>query len=330
MKKILVVGGGGIGKRHIDGFLRTGKCEVSVCEIDSEKIEQIKQTYQVSSTFSNFNSIDLSCFDAVVIATPANYHVSMAKKCVLECVPFMLEKPLSISLDGVEELLKAIGEKKILCGVGYTRRSIPSYRKLKDLINSGIAGEIKMANFYCGQDYRKIRTDYSQIYFAKKEMGGGVLRDFITHFIDLAQWFIGKPEKGYVLQDNLVFGDVIETDDSAVLIGRFSGKLVSFYCNAFQKPNEFIIDLAGTKGNLKYVLVNRFLSRILFANDDSGEWKVLGEFRDEAKNYYVFQAEHFLELLEGKPNDFTTIEEAAENLKFILDAIENSKPQLSA
>ncbi|MGB9642608.1 MAG: Gfo/Idh/MocA family protein [Candidatus Ratteibacteria bacterium] len=325
MKKILVVGGGGIGKRHIDGFLRTGKCEVSVCEKDSEKIETIKQTYQISSIFTDFYSIDLSCFDAIVIATPANYHVSMAKKCAQEYIPFMLEKPLSVNFEGVEELLRIVNEKKILCGVGYTRRSIPSYRKLKDLVNSGVAGEIKMANFYCGQNYRKIRPDFSKIYFAKKEMGGGVLRDFITHFIDLAQWFVGKPEKGYVFQDNLVFGDTIETDDSAVLIGRFSGNLVSFYCNAFQKPNEFIVDLAGTKGNLKYVMVNKFSSKIFFADDDSGKWKVLCEFRDEAKNYYFFQAEHFLELLEGKPNDFTSIEEAAENLRFILKAIENSK-----
>ncbi|HOJ31711.1 MAG TPA: Gfo/Idh/MocA family oxidoreductase [bacterium] len=324
MKKILVVGGGGIGKRHIDGFFRTGQCEVSVCEVDHKKIEQIKQTYQLHSTFSDFNSIDLSQFDAIVIATPANYHVSMAKRCAMAFVSFMLEKPISVTFDGVDELVKIINKKKVLCGVGYTRRSIPSFRKLKELVNSGIVGDIKMANFYCGQDYRKIRTDFSQIYFARKEMGGGVLRDFITHFIDMAQWFIGKPEKGYVLQDNLVFGDAVETDDSAILIGRFSGNLVSFYCNAFQKPNEFVVDLAGTRGNLKYVLVTKSLSRILFADDDSGEWKVLHEFKDEAKNYYLYQAEHFLELLDGKPNDFTSIEEAAENLRFILDAIENS------
>ncbi len=324
MKKLLIVGGGGIGRKHIDGFIRTEKFLVSVCEVDQNKIQQLTKDYSFEYTFSNFDTVDLSRFDAVLIATPANYHIPMAKKCVLAGKPFLIEKPLAVDLEGVDELIRMVKEKQIPCGVAYTRRSVPSYKQIKELVDSGVIGEVKMANFYCAQDYRKYRPDYSQIYFAKKEMGGGILRDFITHMIDLAQWFIGRPEKGYGLRANLVFGDAIETDDSAIVIGQFSGKLVNFYCNGFQKPNEFTIDIAGTKGNLKYVFVTRSLSKILFADNDSGQWKELCSFTDEAQNYYYFQAENFHCLLENRPHNFTTIEEASENLRFVLDVIKSS------
>ncbi|MCM8763836.1 MAG: Gfo/Idh/MocA family oxidoreductase [Candidatus Omnitrophica bacterium] len=318
MKKILVVGGGGIGRRHIDGLLRTGKFQVSVCEVDNEKLIALKKEYPLESIFSDFFSTNIVRFDAVLIATPANFHLQMAKKCCLDGVPFLVEKPLSVTLDGVNELIDIAKKNKIVCGVAYTRRSVPSFRKFREIAQSDIIGEIKMANFYCAQDYRKYRPDYEKIYFSKKAMAGGVLRDFITHFVDLAQWMLGKPEKGFCISENLVFGDSIETDDSAVVIGKFSKKIVSFYCNGFQKPNELIIDFAGTKGNLKYVLITRHLSRILFADDDSGRWEQLEEFQDEGSEYYLFQAQHLLRMLDGLPHDFTTLQEAAENLEFII------------
>lgn len=324
MKKILIVGGGGIGRKHIDGFIRTKKFLVSVCEVDRKKIQQLTKDYSFQYTFNNFDTIDLSEFDAVLIATPANYHIPMAKKCALAGKPFLLEKPFAVNLEGVDELIRTVKEKSIPCGVAYTRRSIPSIRKIKELIDSRVIGEVRMANFYCAQDYRKYRPDFFQIYFAKKEMAGGILRDFITHMIDLAQWIFGRPEKGYGICANLVFGNTIETDDSAIVIGKFAGKLVSFYCNGFQKPNEFIIDIAGTKANLKYVLVTRYLSKILFADDDSGDWKELYSFTDEVQNWYYLQAEHFYEFLQGRNHNFTTIEEAAENLRFILEVAKYS------
>lgn len=321
MKKILIVGGGGIGKKHIDGFRRTGKCSISVCDSDAEKLKLLQRDYPDITLFEDFYSINISQFDAVLIATPANFHIEMAKRCCDYEIPFLLEKPLSVTLDGVDELINLVKKKGIIAVVGYTRRSIPSFRKLRELAISGIAGEIKMANFYCGLDYRKYRPDYAKIYFSKKAMAGGVLRDFITHFVDLAQWMIGKPENGLGITGNLVFGSEVETDDSAVVVGRFSGRIVNFYCNGFQKPNEFVIDLAGTRGNLKYIALTRFLSRILFADDDSGNWKQLAEFQNEIYDYYLFQAKQFLNMLDGVQSDLTTLEEAAENLRFILDII---------
>lgn len=245
----------------------------------------------------------------------------MAIRCAEEGIPFLVEKPLSVNMEGVDKLIKIIKTNKIPSAVGFTRRSIPSFIKLKKIIDSRIIGEIKMTLFYIALDYRKYRPDYAEIYFVKKEMGGGCIIDTISHFVDLAQWYIGNPSECFCIYDNLTFGEKVETEDSAVIISRFNKNIiVNFYCNLFQKPYELIIEFAGTKGNLRYISENRYISKILFSDNDKGQWRKIGFFENELKDYYFYQAKNFLNLLEGKDNTLTTIEEARENLIFCLKA----------
>lgn len=317
MKKLLIVGCGGIGKKHIDGFLRTKKFKISVCDNDKEKIEKVKKTFKIENSFTNFNSIDIKKFDAVLISTPANFHIPFALKCAENKIPFLVEKPLSVNLKNVNKLIEIVEKNKVPSGVGFTRRSIPSFIKFKEIIESGKIGKIKMAIFYAAQDYRKYRPDYAKIYFARKKMGGGCILDVISHFVDLAQWYVGKPSCGYGIYDNLDFGNKIETEDSVAIVSKFENVIVNFYCNLFQKPYEVLIELAGTKGNLKYISENKNISKILFSDNDE-RWEKIHIFKNEIKNYYIYQAENFLKLIKGRKNTFTTIKEAAENLKFCL------------
>jgi len=224
LQKILVVGAGGIGRKHIDGFLRTGSFSVSICDVDSTKTDRIKNEYPVETVFSDFYRINLSTFDAVLIATPANYHVPMALRCVEQGTPFLMEKPLSADMDKVDDLLNAVKKGAVKCAAGFTRRSIPSHIRFKELlIEKNIIP--KMASVVSGGDYRKYRPDYRDIYFAKKSMGGGCILDSVSHMVDLLQWYLGKPSAGCCLYDNLVFGDVVETEDCAVISARFGNSL---------------------------------------------------------------------------------------------------------
>jgi len=318
MKKLLIAGCGGIGKKHIEGFLKTGKFKISACDIDNKKLEEIEKKFEIENTYNDFFKVKVEKFDAVLISTPANYHIKMALRCAKKKVPFLVEKPLSVNLKNVDKLLESVKKNRVKCAVGFTRRSIPSFIKFKEIIGSGIIGEIKMAIFYVAQDYRKYRQDYSRIYFAKEKMGGGCILDAVSHFVDLAQWYIGKPSCGYGIYDNLDFGRKVETEDSAAIVSKFNNTIVNFYCNLFQKPYEVFIELAGTKGNLRYISENKHLSEIFFCDNDKGKWKKLQEFENEIKDYYFYQAENFLNLLEGEKDTLTTLKEAIENLKFCL------------
>lgn len=317
MKKILIVGAGGIGKKHIDGFLRSGFFSVSICEVNEEKIKEVKEKYKIEKVHKDFFEVNLKNFDAVLIATPANLHIPMAIRCAKENIPFFVEKPLSLDTNGIEKLINIIKKNKIPSAVGFTRRSVPSFIRFEELLKEKNIIP-KIASFVSGCDYRKYRPDYEEIYFAKKKMGGGCLLDSVSHIVDLAQWYLGNPSDGFCIYDNLVFGNTIETEDCAVICSKFGNSLVSISNNLFQKPYTLFIEIVGENGTLRYIMDSREKAIITFSDNDTGKWEELGRFENEIFDYYLNQAKNFYNLLEGKYNTLTTIEEAYINLEFIL------------
>ena len=320
MKDILVVGGGGIGERHIRCFISTNRTRVSLCEANRERLGRLRTAYPIENVFLDFYHVDLSEFDGIVIATPPNLHVPMAIQCAKAGVPFLVAKPLGASLEGVEAMMDLVRSRALVSGVAYVRRSLPSFRKLKELADSGTIGRLRMGRFNLSQDYRRYRPDYQTIYYARKETGGGCILDAASHSINLAQWFFGKVRDVIGLHDRLEFQGV-EVEDSSIIVLRFQdgGALVELFTNQFQKPNITEIELIGSEGNLRYTVDGEY-HRITLCKSDKNEWEELGTYRFSRDDPYIFQAHEFLDALDGRSTLPTSIQEAEDTLRIALAA----------
>ena len=95
MKNVLIIGAGGIGKRHIKGYLETKRVKVSIIEPDESKILHIKKNFSITKAFKNIEQANLTDFDLAVICSPANMHIEAMKICSYNKLSFMVEKPLS-------------------------------------------------------------------------------------------------------------------------------------------------------------------------------------------------------------------------------------------
>lgn len=71
MKKILIIGTGGIGKRHIRGFLRTGRAKIWIVEPSEEKRQEVLRDYAIEEGYPDLKNADLASFDLAVICAPA-------------------------------------------------------------------------------------------------------------------------------------------------------------------------------------------------------------------------------------------------------------------
>ena len=138
---------------------------------------------------SDWDSLDLSAFDGVVICAPAPMHVPYAARCLREGIPVLSEKPLSHSWEGVDELVDlSKREGSPPSGVAYVRRYHPAHERAHELLASGELGEMLAVRITAGQPFTKYRPDYRQIYYASREQGGGCMLDSASHFVDLVQW----------------------------------------------------------------------------------------------------------------------------------------------
>ncbi|GAH53665.1 unnamed protein product [marine sediment metagenome] len=244
----------------------------------------------------------------------------MATRCAKEGMPFLLEKPLSLNLKGVKYLKEIVQKKKLICGVAYVRRSFPSFKKLKELILSGLIGRIKMGRFNCSQNYPEYRPDYQKIYYSKEKMGGGCILDTASHMINLAEWFFGKAEEVVSFYDRLELKGV-ECEDSSIILLRFKRNraLVEIFLNQFQKPNIFEIEIIGTKGNLRYGVKDR-VHRITFCGNAKNQWQEIERFCYNRDDFYILQAKEFLAALDSKTLLPTSIKEAESTLRICLSA----------
>ncbi len=318
---VLVVGGGSIGERHLRCFLRSGRARTSLCDVNPELRARLERDYDVAATFDDYDAIDLSAYDVVVMCTPANLHIPMARRAVEAGCHVLCEKPLSTSLDGVDELAEAIDRKGVVFSVAYVMRAMPPLAELKRRIDAGEIGQVMTVTASSGQHFPTYRPAYREIYYTRHETGGGAIQDAVTHVLNFVQWCMGPMASVCCEADHLVLPGV-DVEDSAALILRFrnSPAIGTITLNQFQTNNDARYEFAGTEGTLRREAPSWVLG---VCRKEKWTWSEPESY--ERDDFFVFQAEAFLDAVDGKAAPVCTLAEAADTLKTILAALQSSR-----
>lgn len=321
MRRVLIVGSGGIGRRHLKGYGLTGRAQLAIVEPDPGRRAEAAELFGITEAYQRIENADLTSFSLAVICAPANFHVPLIRTCAKAGLSFLVEKPLSVTMDGVDEALALVKSKNLLARVGYVRRVAEEVIALRDQILAGRIGTLKLAYLNSSQEFPKYRPDFQRTYYARPEMGGGAILDAASHLFDLLIWLMGTPTEVGCMFDRLVL-EGTETEDTCLVNIRFaSGAMANVTINQFQKRNVASFEFIGTAGNL--LLEHSTLS---LADDDSGRWRESRDFMaglvptEAHQARFRIQADAMLDALEGKPCWLATLDDARTNLKVALAA----------
>lgn len=172
--KILVIGCGSMGERHIRNLQGLSVAEIVAFDTDQKRLSEIGKKYKVQT----FDDLELAMdknIDAALVCTPPSTHIPIAKKVIDSGAHAFIEKPLSHNLKGVDGLIKQAMKKNLSILVGYNLRFHPGLRLVKNMIDDGRIGRILSARVEVGQylpDWRPWQ-DYKMSYTARKKLGGG-------------------------------------------------------------------------------------------------------------------------------------------------------------
>ena len=108
--KILIVGVGSIGERHARCFSKIQGVDVGICDLDIELANEVGGRYGIKEIGRGIDEMEISSFDAGVVCSPANSHIPISRILSSYDLHLLIEKPLSTSIDGVEDLIE-ISEK---------------------------------------------------------------------------------------------------------------------------------------------------------------------------------------------------------------------------
>ena len=296
MDRLLVVGCGSIGERHIRCLGSCEDVEVVACDPRPERLEQMRELYATAGGIGDYAQADLREFDAVLICTPTDQHIPQAMRAVEAGCHLFVEKPISTDLTGVRELCEAAEDADLVLQVGYVLRHHPAIAEAKRLVAEGAIGEVYMADIHCGGFIGDARPEYATLYWAKRATGGGVLYD-ASHEIDLIQWILGPVTEVSCLAKHFMLDVDADVDDGAVLAMRTNaGALVSMFCNDIQRCGRRGGQIIGSEGNVEY---NYREGRVSIYNADTRVW-THRQREYERDDFYINQMRNFCAAIRGQ------------------------------
>ncbi len=318
-KRILIIGTGSIGERHLRCFQKRGAI-VAACEPNFQLGERIASQYNCP-WFSGLDGALAESFDAAIICTPAHTHVPIAFKCLKSNLGLLIEKPLSTSTQGLDDLAKESEAAGAVVRVGYVYRSFLVMLKARELLATGLLGDIKHVAVESGQHFPTFRPAYRTIYYSRHENGGGAIQDAMTHFLHVIEWLISPIRSVFCDAAHQVL-EGVDVEDTVNISARLENKaLASFSLNQFQAPNETVLSIHGIKGSLRIELHR---SRVgIYLSGGNWEWHELE--KEDRDGPFLRQADSFLEALAGRPDGLSSLAEGTQTLRVNIAALTSSR-----
>jgi len=320
--RVLVIGVGSIGERHLRCFQRTGRCQLGFCEPNESLRSTIAARYGIETPTADLESaLSSDQYTAAVIATPAQLHVPIAIRLAEQGIHLLIEKPLSTSLEGVDRLASLVAENSIATSVGYTNRAHPANRAVKQAIGSGRFGRPLQVTAQSRQHFPTFRPAYREIYYTRHETGGGAIQDAMTHMLNLGEWFVGPIDRLVTDAAHQALPDVT-VEDTVHTLTRHGKVLGSYAMNQFQAPSEMTISVACEQGTCR---IDYAQSRWSWMTESNQAWNHEPVDVPERDILYVEQANIFLDSVEGSTSPLCTLEEGIQTLRVNLASLRSWK-----
>jgi len=317
--RVLVIGVGSIGERHLRCFQATGRADLVFCEPNESLRRTIADRYQVAGYADLKAALDAARCDAAVVATPAPLHIPIATQLAEAGVHLLIEKPLSTTFDGIDALQEVVRRNKVTVGVAYVLRAHPLLRSMREAVRSGRFGRPLQAVLVTGQHFPTYRPAYREIYYAKRSSGGGAIQDALTHGVNAVEWLIG-PADSVMADASHQRLEGVEVEDTVHVIARHAGVLSAFTLNQYQAPNEHTITIVLEHGTVRIEFHN---GRWMSMTEPGSAWKEEATFSTERDTLFINQASHFLDAVEGKTPVDCSLEDGIHTLRVMLSVLES-------
>lgn len=309
--KILVIGCGSIGERHVRCFQRTDRAEPVACEVNPTVLQKVRDTYKIAGFASLDAALAAGKYDGAVVCTPADSHIAVTNRLLKHGAHVLIEKPLSTSFGEVDSLKQTIAATGKFCRVAYTYHFMPGIREMRAALRSGKFGKALQVIVQAGQHFPTFRPAYRTIYYTRHETGGGAIQDLLTHFVNAMEWAVAPVSRVYVEAAHQ-FLDGVTVEDTVCLTARMGDVLASFAINQFQPPNEAVYQIHCENGSLKY---ESHEQRWAEWPRGAESWQYHPAVIKERDDIFVAQANAFLDGMAGKPTDLATVDEGVQTLK---------------
>ncbi|MFC1462380.1 Gfo/Idh/MocA family protein [Verrucomicrobiota bacterium] len=194
--------------------------------------------------------LDKEELDFLVVATPSMLHCRVARLAVEHDVHVFVEKPFSLDIEEGRSLAGALEGRNLVNQVGYVNRFNAVFVETKRILDAGIIGPV--VHFHSRMYGRTVLSDSHGSWRATTKTGGGCLYEFASHAIDLANYFVGVPDRvtGSLLE-KIYSADVEDMVSSTFLYdGGLTGNIFVNWSDVTYRKAANQVEFLGTEGKI--------------------------------------------------------------------------------
>lgn len=222
MKKVAVIGCGGIGSYHLGHLVNFKDIElVGFCDLIIERAESFVKTAGCGKAFTDYRKMyDEVKPDMVFIGIPPYKHGEIELETIKRNIPMFVEKPVALDLALAKEICAKIQEKGLITAAGFQCR----YDNINDAAKDFIA-----KNKIVVAEGSRVGGIPDVDWWRKKDLSGGQIVEQTVHQFDMLRYLLGEPESVYSIARRGFVTDEecpgYDTDDVSTTLIKFKDGL---------------------------------------------------------------------------------------------------------
>jgi predicted dehydrogenase len=336
--KILIVGLGAIGQRHLSNLrtLQGDKAEFIACRVRrlnqlitanmaTDPTRNLEQEHPVSVFTSLDEALSLKP-EIAFVCNPSRLHIAAAMECAAAGCDLFIEKPLADSLEGANRLVSLAARNARIAMVGYQMRFHPCLRKLSEIVHGGALGNLLSARAINGEYLPNWHPyeDYRQSYAARSDLGGGALLTQIHEFDYLYSLF-GLPSRIFAVGGHWSHLEIDVEDTASTLMECTVGGRpfpVHLHQDYLQSPPRKQCEVIGDRGRAIMDLVALSVTVFTLGNPEPEIHNFPGFERNQL---FLDEAGHFLECVKTRNRPIVDLHDGLQSLRMALAAKESMR-----
>ncbi len=162
----------------------------AACTLHPERIAHLREKFGPEFFITgDYRELLRRPLDAVFICTPDYLHEEHALAAIEAGVAIYLEKPMAITPEGCDRIIRAAKARGVAVYMGHNMRFFPVMRKMKELIEAGRIGQVQ--TIWCRHFISYGGDAYFRDWHSERRFSHGLLLQKGAHDIDIIHWLAG-------------------------------------------------------------------------------------------------------------------------------------------
>ena len=292
--KYALIGCGRIATNHIKAVINNHLELIAVCDVFPEHMETLlaKHNLQDQQGIKRYidyrKMIEENELDLVGIATESGIHAEIALYCIDHGINVIIEKPMAMSMQDAEEIIRRSEEKHVKVSACHQNRFNIAVQEMRKALEAGRFGKLSHGSIH-------VRWNRNKDYYTQApwrgtwDQDGGALMNQCIHGIDLLRWMMGDEVEEVYGVTRQQFHHYLEAEDIGMAVVKFKNGAVATIegtTNVYPQNLEETLYLFGENGTVK--LGGKSTNNIdvwNFADETEADDKNKG-FEEQTSNVY--------------------------------------------